>query len=217
MQRTFRKIRIDNKTYFDICFKIYPFLKKIGAHYKLELVDLRWQHCRQFCQDVLGYEIGYIDKKGPLAGITFIDEHTVIIAINNHQSVNLGRQNFSLLHEIAHSVVHKQNQLGRQTFASTTKGLTNKYKDDETMLEIEADICASIMIANDYALMEKLKCGATFEQLKTYFETSNSAMETRLMNFLIYNTNYSYQTAKETLHNYKAETITLQHFFPEML
>lgn len=217
MYRVIRGLRVYTYHYIEIYFKILSFINEIAEYYDIQIKNVRHYHIKNYCIDVLQYDIAYSTKKGSIAGLTLISEQLVAIVINANKNVHKERQTFSLMHEIAHTILHIDENSETQQFASVRNSLNHYENNEKIEQEIEADICASILMINDDALIEQLKKKKTFEELKQIFNTSHSATQTRLTNFLIYTASYPYQKARELLSSYMQGEISLETIFPDCL
>ncbi|MBF0846569.1 hypothetical protein IR145_03690, partial [Streptococcus danieliae] len=93
-------------------------------------------------------------------------------------------------------VFHKNNS----TFASIGKGV---YSDESKLEELEANIGASLLMANDSIIEELLERKYTFVEMCNTLEMSRKALHTRLINYVQYDLEFSNNVAKNIVYQFR--------------
>ena len=148
----------------------------------------------QIAEQYLGYELEFVDDDGALPGdvIGGIDFDTNTIIINSAIESHLGRYSFTIAHEIAHHVLHRELFLKARSGAS----IMCRGGKKRPIEEVQADRFAEALLM-PRNLVEKsviqIKTKRLFSKsspkafaaevinLSGLLNVSNSAMETRLM------------------------------------
>ena len=98
----------------------------------------------QIAEQYLGYELEFVDDDGALPGdvIGGIDFDTKTITINSDIESHLGRYSFTIAHEIAHHVLHKDLFLKARSGAS----IMCRGGKKRPMEEVQADRFAEALL-----------------------------------------------------------------------
>lgn len=190
MGLAFYDTEVSNDEYKQIKNYMLPLLLDVSNYFKIKLSEVRWNHVYEFAEDILNYDILFYDF-GPIisrqfSGRTKLIDGEVSIIINSNELHKKERQHFTLMHEIVHAYIHIKNSV-HPIFASSTRNLS----PEDVQVEIEADIGASILMANDKALQHELEENKSFYSLCNKFSCSYSSMFMRLRNFLCFEYNMS--------------------------
>ena len=161
----------------------------------------------QIAEQYLGYELEFVDDDGALPGdvIGGIDFDTNTIIINSAIESHLGRYSFTIAHEIAHHVLHRELFLKARSGASIMCRGGKKRPIEEVQADrfAEAFLMPLSTIINNceranglvrYSRRRRLASAAKAIKLTGINNVSLSAMEMRLMHlgFLpSYNSNFS--------------------------
>lgn len=198
--------------YFEIMNKIEKFMFKVADYFELSFEELKHYHYRIYCQQVLGYEFhpiitGKYSKEKLSANINFSDDIAIIVYNPNVKS--RGRINYSISHEISHAIMeHYKN--GTQTFAELVN--EGNYSPEEKVIEYEANVGASLLLLNDYALKDCINSCLTFRQIAHKFEMSYQALTVRLCNYLKFNHECTDYNSKKVVELFKNGELCLSNF-----
>lgn len=106
----------------------------------------------------------------------------VLITINKNLFPE--RKNFTTMHEIIH--FYKDIPFAEEGHTFSDMISENGYFPEDLLKEYRANIGASILMANDYALEYALRKFSTFEEVANYFFMSKSALHNRIREYLIF-------------------------------
>ena len=98
------------------------------------------------------YENGMLPKK------IFLEKGTILIDSTLNEGKDRGRENFTVIHEVFHQVLHKRcfaNSKADYTHATTAKALGSmrKPKTDIEIIEYQANSCAAYFLMPRYAVL----------------------------------------------------------------
>lgn len=175
---------LDYDTYFEYHDQSYIIIEKVAHYYDLELKDLRWKHFKDFAIDVenidiIPYNFGEMASQR-LSGniIRFGDQ----IGISYNPTMIIGRQHFSILHELGHYFFDMTTTIRAQTFSDLL--YENGYSKEDEPKELRANIFASLALINNEALKECFRKNLTFQQMCYEFQVSQAALYMRIYDFL---------------------------------
>lgn len=123
----------------------------------------------------------------------------ILITIN--RSLPLERKNFTKMHEIIHYVKDIPHVAEGHTFSDMI--LEKGYFSEDLAKEYQANVGASILMANDHALEYALREFHTFEEVANYFFMSKSALHNRIREYLIFNKQLTPYLAQQFSNSYK--------------
>ncbi|MBF0779787.1 MULTISPECIES: ImmA/IrrE family metallo-endopeptidase [unclassified Granulicatella] len=196
--------------YEKISIKVHEFMYTVAEYFNLPLESLRHFHYQQYCIEVYDFEIhklsmGRISQKKFWANITIVDNSAIICY--NGNSTNIGRINYSIAHEINHFILGHYLD-GTQFFAELVD--KSSYTQQDIPKELEANIGASLLMANDDALEYHINLSMNFKSLCHEFQMSYAALRMRLVNFLTFNYGFSSLQAWHTVKNFEVDNIDLK-------
>ena len=162
------------------------------------------------CFDIESYvietndiEIVHYDFKNQLRnkmlGSTSKIFNEVLITINKHLFPE--RKNFTIMHEIIH--YYKDIPFAEEGHTFSDMILENGYFPEDLPKEYRANIGASILMANDYALEYALYKFHTFEEVANYFFMSKSALHNRIKEHLIFKKQLTPYFAHQVANQYR--------------
>lgn len=200
----YRSIAVNKEDYFNILESLKDFTDGVKSYFGIEKKELRWYHYKEYCENEKGYIFdGFEFKKSvshKMGGNTMVlDDNTILISYNTN--VLQTRQNFTQMHEIYHANFDIKLYSKGQNFYNLIQ--SNGYTSDEQILELKADLGASILMVSDEALIDNIIRGYSFSELCDIFEISKSALELRIKNFLIFNLDLSFFQANILIEKYK--------------
>lgn len=173
-------------------------IEKIVVESNYNQKILKWWHISTYLEQkhkIVTVPLNKKDFKNIIAdnygiyGLTVKNHRMAMIFYNNECTDT--RQHFTIMHEIGHYLLHKNNQ----TYPSLMQ--ENDYTEEDLIIEKEANMMAGMLLANKKAVQSLLNERKPFNYLCKYFGISKSALKIRLFN-LIY-----FQTAKEILNEEK--------------
>lgn len=132
----------------------------------------------------------------------------VIIGTKNKWRIHINetmirtRQNFTLCHELSHYIwdCDYGNKLAKITSLSGNN--RNEY-NSQSEIEYLANASAGVMMLPDMCIRNSFKEKLTFGKMATKFKISASALNFRLIQFLIYYTNCPVKYAQETVYKFR--------------
>lgn len=160
--------------------------------------DLKWWHIANYLENNHKIVLVPLNKNEfstiiadnyGIYGLTLKDSRMAMICYNNECTET--RQHFTIMHEIGHFLLHKNNQ----TYPSLMQ--ENDYSEEDQIFEKEANNMAGMLLTNKKALKSLLNDRKPFNYLCKYFGISKQALKIRLFS-LIY-----FQTAKHILNEEK--------------
>lgn len=162
------------------CFDIEDYVKKIED---VEFCDYPFQ--KQL-------------KKNMLGSITKVYDE---IIITTNENLVLERKNFTKMHEIIHYYRDIPNISDCHSLSDMIS--ENGYLVEDLPKEYRANVGASILLANEQALLYAIQKFHSFHQVADYFFMSKSALHNRLKEYLIFVCNCSPQNAYKLVYEYR--------------
>lgn len=123
------------------------------------------------------------------------------VIITTNKNLVLERKNFTKMHEIVHYYRDIPYVSESHTFSDMLT--ENGYLPENIPKEYRANVGASILLANDCALLFALKKFNSFQQVADYFYMSKSALHNRLKEYLIFICNCTSHYAYRLVYNYR--------------
>ncbi|WPC19493.1 ImmA/IrrE family metallo-endopeptidase [Pediococcus inopinatus] len=197
MEINFNGIDIDSDQYQLISRKLVQFKLACAKYSKRTLSNLAWSDYKKYCEEKLGYVFTYINTLPNIGGRTRIIDGTVSIIINSNPKINKGRLHFTYMHEISHAIMHFNGAGEKNLFFASNTDAPKDY------LETEADIGASLLMADDLSLKKFATYNNSFETLCDLWGYSKSAFKIRLRNYLIFNLSLSPQLAFKLINDFE--------------
>lgn len=160
--------------------------------------DLKWWHIANYLENNHKIVLVPLNKNEfstiiadnyGIYGLTLKDSRMAMICYSNECTET--RQHFTIMHEIGHFLLHKNNQ----TYPSLMQ--ENDYSEEDQIFEKEANNMAGMLLTNKKALKSLLNDRKPFNYLCKYFGISKQALKIRLFS-LIY-----FQTAKHIFNEEK--------------
>lgn len=105
------------------------------------------------------------------------------------------RTNFTIMHELYHAIEHYDYDLNG-------KPCDDKIIDEHTK-ELQADIGASYLMANDVAVEFCITNKFTFNEMKDRFDFSAPALHSRLINYVEFTLQRGKDEAKEIVYQFR--------------
>ena len=160
--------------------------------------DLKWWHIANYLENNHKIVLVPLNKNAfstiiadnyGIYGLTLKDSRMAMICYSNECTET--RQHFTIMHEIGHFLLHKNNQ----TYPSLMQ--ENDYTEEDQIFEKEANNMAGMLLANKKAIQSLLNERKPFNYLCKYFGIRNQAMRIRLFNL------FYFQTAKQVIEEEK--------------
>ncbi len=123
------------------------------------------------------------------------------IIITTNKNLMIERKNFTKMHEIVHFYRDIPYVSESHTFSDMI--IKNGYFPEDIPREYRANVGASILLANDRALLFALKQFNTFQQVADFFFMSMSALQNRLKEHLVFVCNCTPKYAFHLVYNYR--------------
>lgn len=180
----------------------YMVLNEVANYYKIEIIQLKWTHFYNYCENVLlvCYEkIHFSEKLGKILSGSIVNLYGVkIISYNGKMSFE--RRYFTICHEIIHCFLDlDKNENGRGFQDYIDK---KNYDPNQDFVEYRANVGAGLMMCNNDSLSIQLYSGKNFHQLREFFYMSKAAMYYRLIEYVVYQVGVSPYEAKGVVNNY---------------
>lgn len=170
-------------TYLYLQGKLTPLIEKISNALGVPLNYLtHWEVVSYFRSQGVKFDNYGLpdDLKEYIAGMLVVRRKNVKISVNQH--MYKVRQNFSRMHELIHLIDDVDLNVDCQSFSSILKN--SGYNEEEQYKEVKADIGASILMLNDWALMHAIANGASSNSIQRDFGISKGALWYRISDFL---------------------------------
>ncbi|MCT3070024.1 ImmA/IrrE family metallo-endopeptidase [Leuconostoc citreum] len=164
-------------------------IKKIEKEKNCDAKDLKWWHISNYLENNHKIVLVPLNKNEfstiiadtyGIYGLTLKDSRMAMICYNNECIET--RKNFTIMHEIGHFLLHKNNQ----TYPSLIQ--ENDYTEEDKIFEKEANIMAGMLLANKKAIQTLLDDRKPFNYLCKYFGISKTALKIRLFNLFYFQT-----------------------------
>lgn len=201
----YRGVYVDKETYFNAINKIAGLHHQVAIYFQIHPAYLRWYHFRQYAENVLNFDIVCRDfgrvSSNIVSGMLYSNCGTVAIGVNTNGKINIGRQHFTMMHELSHGIAHVNGNIQTQSFKDLVS--SSNYSKEDIIIENEADFCASIMMISDEALEDAITLDTSFEELCFIFEASKGCVNTRLFNYLIYNLGLPNHTTRTIINKFR--------------
>lgn len=117
------------------------------------------------------------------AGFTMTKKQKYIVFLN--QDFTKQRLIFTLLHELVHIFCHCDSEEYMKIFAQLEHD--EEYPKEIIPFEDEANVGASLLYLNDYALIHCLEERVSFDQIRIRKKISAKALHNRIKNYLMFN------------------------------
>lgn len=182
--------------------KLQELFETVSQHMNVPLCDItHWDICQYFKgQGVLFDNYGLPPAlKDYVAGMLIVRNGKVKVAVNQHMPKV--RQNFSRMHELIHLIDDVDTTLNSQSYSNILKN--QGYNTQEEYNELKAEIGASILMVNDWALMHHITKGTSWNKLRRMFDISTAALRYRLSDFLIIECGQNPYIAKQLVSLYE--------------
>lgn len=188
------------REYEKIRNKINIFITKVANYFNISLEELRYYHYIQYCKQVLNFYFTSFSFKSRLNNLLLGNtiKYDGLVIISTNKNILVTRQVFTTMHEIIHGVFHIEYS---NSFADVLD--KKQYNNDDIKYEIEADIGASLLIANDNVIISMLDNKLSFNAMKEALYCSANALTIRLINFLIYNYYISKEKAIKIVNKFR--------------
>ncbi|MCW6665451.1 ImmA/IrrE family metallo-endopeptidase [Aerococcaceae bacterium NML191219] len=170
-------------TYFYLQSKLSPLIEQISRSLDVPLNYLtHWEVIQYFRSQGVKFDNYGLpdDLKDYIAGMLVVRNGNVKISVNQYRYKV--RQNFSRMHEIIHLIDDVDLSVDCQSFSSILKG--EGYSEEEQRKEVKADIGASILMLNDWSLMQAILNDYSSDKIQRSFGISKGALWYRLSDFL---------------------------------
>lgn len=194
----YRGTNISLETYKEVREKIYKVIWDVCDFNGMDISDLTSSDVQEYFEKNSNYEYipyEFSDKMSLyFMGDLIICEDLITIGYNINKKIPVERQNFTKMHETAHSILHKKHYPIVQKFSEITE--LKGYSDKDKYLEIEADLGSSILMINDHALYKCIMDLKSFDYICKKFAISKIALHLRIKNFLEYNCKLNFSTAE---------------------
>lgn len=199
MHMIFNDVEIDSNQYFEVVNSLYDLKKEVCNYFNITMSQLRWFHIMNYLKDTgkVIFQYGYFSKE--FNGKTRrIDKDHILTMLNTNEENNDGRKHFTAMHEVTHSVLHLDGALSNKTFYSNS---ANDVSSD--LKEIQADIGASELLMTSEAIYQACCSHQTFKDMCNTFEVSYGALNTRLLNYLVFEKNMYLPLALKLVTNFR--------------
>lgn len=170
-------------------------------YFDLHPDDLRWFHFRKYAEDKLNVVFAPVDIPTEVNGKIVFNGKTVrqsnnegyVITYNTTKKLNKGRQNFTVMHEISHVILH----MNRSNVSVMNKS------NENSLAERQADIGASELMIPTTGILEMFGKKSSFAGMCNTFECSYSALTIRLLNMLVFEYQVSLPYARQFVNGFR--------------
>lgn len=198
MHIEYNGIEIDDDQYNNIANAMFDLKLSVCQYFGKSPSQLRWRDYWDFINEKNSIEIEYVDLPSEFMGKTKKDSAGIIMILNSNDRLNSGRKHFTFLHELSHVLLHLKELRNYQTFYYNVGSDTSS-----DLKEIEANIGASELLMDTTAIEKNCLVNPTFSEMRTEFDVSNSALQMRLQNLLVFKYNVNFNTAKTFINGFR--------------
>lgn len=188
--------------YYEVSDLANDIANKTAKHLSKKVEHVRCSDIEQYMTEVENIE--FIDYKFKnnlnkvlLGSISKVQDKFII---TTNKNLSTEYKNFTKMHEIIH--YYRDYTYLSESHAFSDFILQKDYLPEDFDKEVAADIGAGILMANDQALKYALSEFHRFDDIANYFIISESKLRVRIMQYLEFNKNYSYDKAKKILVQY---------------
>lgn len=202
MEINYRDIVIDSKFYNESCALVFTFKKYLAGRYSIGINDISWGYIQRYINELIREKkliLQYTNVSAKFDGYSECKNNAYIMLINKNEGIMDSRLRFTFTHELAHVLLHLPPimDLGFE--------LPNRNKLSFKRTELQADFVASDLLMNSDTIRTKILAGDTFRNLQSHFGVSQSAMQTRLHNFFVFELGLDFKEAKYLVNRYRYE------------
>lgn len=123
------------------------------------------------------------------------------ILITTNKNLHLERKNFTKMHEIIHYYI--DIPYISDTYSLSDMVLEKGYLPEDIPKEYRANVGASILLANDCALLFAIHKFNSFNEVAGYFFMSKSALHNRIKEYLVFMCNCTPYYAYKVVYKYR--------------
>lgn len=202
MEINYRDVAVDSKFYNESCTRIFGFKKHLANKYSISTSEISWKHIQQYLTDLIKEKkliLRYVDISTDFGGYSECKNNTYIMIVNKNKAIIDSRLRFTLTHELAHILLHLPPATDLGFRLPRRKMLSLKQT------ELQADFAANDLLMSSETIREKLLDGTTFQELQNWFMVSQSAMQTRLHNYFVFELGYDFEMVKSLVNKYRYE------------
>lgn len=193
----------DEDTYWEASVVANKIAQEAAGYFNIDVKRVKNNHIKSFVEntkDVLYLEYNFGNHLGKMMlGSTQKINGVTVVAVSKKSIVE--RRFFSEMHETMHVYCDPITENSGRAFSELI--IEGGYLPEDEFIEKRANYGASILMANDEALLDGLKMFQRFEQVANYFFMSKSAFSNRLVSYLVFNRNCTPNYAYKLLQNYK--------------
>lgn len=184
-------MEVSFEKYCEILKRASIIVKQVAYFYNKDLKDINCHDIQSYFERMGVQYAGYplSENSKMVGGVIIKNENGVIIGYNSSPNIIKEKQNTTKMHETYHYVEHLSPGTIFQHYSAILEHAS--YTPEEKIMEIEADIGASIFMINDDALVYCLTHNVSYNRMKMKFNISTQELKDRIHGFLVYNCNFS--------------------------
>ena len=187
---------IEEELYFEAVDLANKVAKEAGNHCSVPIERTKCFHVKQYLEEIEDVEFlevsfgGHLDTM--MLGAITKARNEIMICLNRRTMYE--RRMFTAMHETSHYYFDLPNLCDGMTLNDMIDG--QGYSSEDLPREYRANVGASVLMANDTALLHAISFLRSYQELCDYFYMSKAAMQNRLLEYLIYikkcTRNYAY-------------------------
>ena len=194
---------VDEDIYFEASNFANELVKEISEYIGLPVYRMKCMHVKQYMEEVEDVDFLEVEFEEHLNGIVIGSiakiYGEVLISINKNSIYP--RRCFTSMHEVGHYFF---DLIDLEDGMSLSDMVTDEgYLPEDLPREYRANVTASILMANDEALIYAVKKFKCYKSVCNYFYMSKAALQNRLLEHLVYIKNCTPSYAFTLVSNYR--------------
>lgn len=198
MHMTFNDVEIDSDQYFEVALSLNQLKNDVWLYFNISFEKMRWYHVVNYLENTGKVIFSYQNLPKNFNGKTKKVGNKIFTMLNTNDENNDGRKHFTAMHEVTHGVLHLDGPVKDETFYSN-----NITETSQDLKEIQADIGASELLIPSEGLFDACINKLSFDQMCNSFECSYGALNTRLLNYLVFERNLTMPLALELVIDFR--------------
>nr|WP_308168004.1 ImmA/IrrE family metallo-endopeptidase [Enterococcus innesii] len=194
---------VDEDIYFEASNFANEFVKEISKYIGLPVYRVKCMHVKQYMEEVEEVDFLEVEFEEHLNGIVIGSIAKIFgeVLITINKNTIYPRKWFTTMHEVGHYFF---DLITLKDGMSLSDMVTDEgYLPEDLPREYRANVIASVLMANDEALIyaiNKFKC---YHSVCNYFYMSKAALQNRLVEYLVYIKNCAPRYAFSLVNNYR--------------
>ena len=198
MEMTYKDVEISSDDYFKVSKSLEKLKEDVCAFYKIPHEKMRWYHVVNYLKETNRVIFSYQSLPKEFNGKTKKYGDRIVTILNTNSDNNDGRRHFTALHEVTHAILHiKGSKPGLTLYSNNITSPSRDFK------EVQADLGASELMFPKEALLYTCAKRYSFFKMCDIFECSHGALNTRLLNYLVFEMQIDINTALTVVNSFR--------------